>query len=63
MVIYLYWLYAIGLVYILTFGIGYSEAEEASSPDKSPKHFLLFSPRNIMLGVLVAGFVLFTVYL
>ncbi len=60
---YAYWAYAIGLVLILTMGVGYAEAEEQSSLDKSPKHHLLFSPRNIGLGVLVIGFVLFSMFL
>lgn len=57
MTMYLYWGLCIALVSILMLGVGYAEAEITDSIDKSPKHHLLTTPRNIFVGCFVVIFV------
>ncbi|CAH7365401.1 conserved hypothetical protein [Vibrio chagasii] len=61
--VYLFWVFAAIAAFILIESVSYVEVEEANSADKSPKHHLLFNPKNILMLFLVVGFLLVSIFL
>lgn len=59
--VYLYWIFAALMLVYLIESVSYAEVEEASSADKSPKHFMIFSPKNILTLGLVVSFLLISI--
>jgi len=46
------------LVNVLVFGVGYSESEEQTSSDTSPKHFMILNGRTAFIFIFQVVFLL-----
>ncbi|KDM90898.1 hypothetical protein EA58_14155 [Photobacterium galatheae] len=60
---YFHWAYSIFLIFLLIQTVNYSEVEEISNEDKSPKFNLIFNGKTYLLGTLFVIYLLLCIFI
>jgi cytochrome b561 len=61
--IYLHWGFSLAIIFTLIMSVNFSEVEEMSTQDKSPKFHLIFNPKTYLLGSLSVAYLLLCIFI